>query len=262
MPLEILSPIVVGLAALVIVALEHMFPYTPGQRLLREGFWNDLFLYTVVQNYLLGLLIFGIIRSVDSVTEMSRHGYIAAWPIGLQLLLSLLTHDVYIYWFHRLQHRNKWLWRIHEAHHSARSVDWLSGARSHALEILINQTIEFTPLVLLGANPKVILLKGMIDAIWGMYIHSNINMRTGPLRYLINGPEMHRWHHATDGEAHNRNFATKFAVWDWIFGTAFLPERRKPTAYGLGRLRFPRNYFLQQLFAFRAFRGVDRAGDS
>ena len=37
------------------------------------------------------------------------------------------------------------LWRMHEAHHATADVDWLSGARSHALEILINQTIEFAP---------------------------------------------------------------------------------------------------------------------
>jgi hypothetical protein len=41
----------------------------------------------------------------------------------------------------------------------ASDVDWLSGARSHALEILINQTIEFAPIVLLGAAPEVALIK-------------------------------------------------------------------------------------------------------
>jgi sterol desaturase/sphingolipid hydroxylase (fatty acid hydroxylase superfamily) len=28
------------------------------------------------------------------------------------------------------------------------------------------------------------------------------------------------------------NFATKFAVWDWLFGTGYLPERRQ-FDYGL-----------------------------
>ena len=35
----------------------------------------------------------------------------------------------------------------------------------------------------------------MISAVWGMYIHSNINVNTGRLQKFINGPEMHRWHH-------------------------------------------------------------------
>ena len=61
-----------------------------------------------------------------------------------------VVHDFYIYWFHRLQHRSAILWRIHEAHHATPEVDWLSGSRSHALEILINQTVEFAPIFLLG----------------------------------------------------------------------------------------------------------------
>lgn len=67
-----------------------------------------------------------------------------------------------------------------------------------------------------------------------MYIHSNINVRAGFVQYIINGPEMHRWHHAVDDDAHDRNFGTKFAFWDWLFGTAFVPKNRKPVGYGLG----------------------------
>ena len=115
----------------------------------------------------------------------------------------------------------RWLWRIHEAHHATADVDWISGARSHPLEILINQTIEFAPIVLLGAAPEVALIKGVLDAAWGMYIHSNIDVRSGRLQYLINGPEMHRWHHAR--EIVDVNFATKLAIWDWLFGTAYHP---------------------------------------
>jgi sterol desaturase/sphingolipid hydroxylase (fatty acid hydroxylase superfamily) len=253
MSIEILSPLIVAGAAAVIIALEKLFPYDRGQTLLREGFWNDFALYTLVQSYVLTFVIFGIIGLVDGATSLSRLHIIGAWPIWAQVLLSLCVHDLYIYWFHRLQHHSPRLWRIHEAHHSTKDIDWLSGSRSHSLEILINQTIEFAPLVLLGCHPDVILIKGMIDAVWGMYIHSNIDVRSGRLQRLINGPEMHRWHHAIDREAYNTNFATKFAVWDWIFGTAFFPQHRKPLGYGLDDVEFPKGYLQQHLFAFRTF---------
>jgi sterol desaturase/sphingolipid hydroxylase (fatty acid hydroxylase superfamily) len=175
---------------------------------------------------------------------------IRSWSIPAQLFFFLLTHDFYIYWFHRLQHNSKVLWRTHEAHHSVRDVDWLAGSRSHALEILINQSIEFIPMVLLG-SPEVAIIKGMIDAIWGMYIHSNIDVRSGKLQYIINGPEMHRWHHADEVEAYNHNYSTKFAIWDWIFRTDFFPRNRKATRYGLSDVDFPKNYFKQQAFLFR-----------
>ncbi len=104
------------------------------------------------------------------------------------------------------------------------------------MEILINQTIEFAPIILLGASPEVAIYKGMISAIWGMFIHSNIDVRLGKLQYFINGPEMHRWHHSDDGgREFQNNYGTKLAMWDWIFGTAFFPDPkvRKPRLYGL-----------------------------
>lgn len=249
----ILSPVIVVTAALVLIVLERRFPYTDGQPLFRKGFWSDLGMYTLFQSYVLSWVIFGFIHWLDGIVGASRAQILSPWPIILQFLFFLITHDIYIYFFHRWQHRNKFLFRIHEAHHSVGDVDWLAGARSHSLEILINQTIEFLPVILLGAAPEVVLIKGVVDAVWGMYIHSNINVRSGRLQYIINGPEMHRWHHSK-GKGNSINYGTKFAVWDWLFGTAYLPKEQKPASYGLTDGRFPEGYFRQHWFAFRPFR--------
>ncbi|MEP7219894.1 MAG: sterol desaturase family protein, partial [Bacteroidota bacterium] len=251
LPLSIISPVIVSGSALLIILLERLIPYDKRQRILREGLFNDLALYTIVQSYLLGFVIFGCIGWIDGATSLSRLRLVSAWPIPMQVIFFFVLHDLYSYGFHRLQHRYPFLWRIHEAHHSTRDVDWLSGARSHSLEILINQTIEFAPIILLGASPEVALIKGIIDAVWGMYIHSNIDIHSGALQYVINGPEMHRWHHATDDEAHNRNFSTKLAIWDWIFGTAYFPASKKPSGYGLDDPDFPKGYIGQHVYAFR-----------
>lgn len=249
---EITAFSVIILSAVIIVILEKIFPYNKNQKFFREGFFNDFALYSIAQNYILGIIIFSyLITFIDDTTSMSRFKLFERVPVWLQLVIFTLTHDLYIYLMHRWQHRNKWLWRIHEAHHSPKKVDWLSGSRSHAFEILINQTIEFLPIVLLGSPPEVIAYKGMISAVWGMYIHSNINVKSGSLQKVINGPEMHRWHHST-GKGRNRNFSTKFAIWDWIFKTAYLPEE-KVDDYGL-KTFFPKNYFLQFVFAFRPFK--------
>lgn len=257
---QLLSFAVIVGSALVMIALERRFPYNKGQKLLREGFWLDFFPYNLFQTYVLGLVIAWIIARLDSLAggglEISRSQLISHWPLWAQLALFLVTHDLYIYWFHRLQHTYKPLWRTHEAHHSVPDVDFLSGARSHPLEILINQTIEFAPIVLLGAAPEVAIWKGTLSAVWGMWIHSNIGVYTGWMQYLINGPEMHRWHHADKPEVYHANFATKFAFWDWIFGSAYLPDPRvlKASDYGLRkRVRpiYPKGYWGQTFFAFR-----------
>lgn len=249
---EVISFIIIISAAIIFILLERIFPYTKGQKVLREGFFDDLALYTIAQSYILSIIIFGyVIYYIDNTTGLSRLALFENVPIWIQLTFFLITHDIYIYWMHRWQHSNKWLWRIHEAHHSPKKVDWLSGSRSHALEILINQTVEFLPIVLLGAPVEVIAYKGVISAVWGMYIHSNLDVRTGRLQKIINGPEMHRWHHST-GKGRNRNFATKLAIWDWIWGTAYLPAT-KPDEYGL-KTYFPAHYLSQTLFAFRSFK--------
>jgi len=250
--LEVLSPVIISAAAMVFVVAERLFPYDPQQRLFRDGFWTDLCWYTLVQGYVLAVVISGLIRWVDGWTGLSHLQLLSGWSLAGQMVFFFVTHDFYIYWFHRLQHRSSALWRIHEAHHSVKDVDWLAGSRSHALEILINQTVEFLPMVLLGANPEVPILKGMLDAVWGMYIHSNIDVHSGPVQRILNGPEMHRWHHAVEMTAGGINFGTKLAIWDWLFSTAHQPPQ-KPVGYGLGGVDFPRGYFPQLLFAFRRF---------
>jgi sterol desaturase/sphingolipid hydroxylase (fatty acid hydroxylase superfamily) len=236
MSLQVWSLIIISAAAIAMMVLEKLYPYTKGQKIFREGFFNDIVMYSIVQSYLLGLIIFGLLNWIKLNTDLYQYSLVGNWPVWVQVLFFLITHDFYIYWFHRWQHNNKFLWRTHEAHHSPKTVDWLSGARSHSLEILINQTVEFAPIILLGAAPEVAIYKGMISAIWGMFIHSNIDVRLGKLQYFINGPELHRWHHSDDGgKEFQNNFGTKFAVWDWIFGTVFFPdpEVRKPKQFGL-----------------------------
>lgn len=244
------------LAGAIFTFLERRFAYNPGQPVFRTGYWNDIVLYCFVQSYVLGIVIGRLILFLDQHTRWSHLHLVSHWPILGQLGFFIVTHDLYIYLMHRLQHRWQPLWRFHEAHHSVPEVDWLSGVRSHSVEILINQTVEFAPIVLLGAAPEVAVLKGAVSAIWGMFIHSNLNVRLGPVGYLINGPQMHRWHHANEPEAYGKNFSTKLAIWDWLFGTAYLPDPTvsKASVFGLGFKvpdQFPSGYFQQHLLAFR-----------
>lgn len=238
------------LSVALFIWLERKHPYTKGLSFFREGFWVDLVWYTLIQSYFLKILIFDyIILPLDRHYHLSALQLVGNWPLAVQVLFFLVTHDFYIYWFHRWQHHSKWLWRTHEAHHSNTEVDWLAGSRSHTLEILINQTIEFAPIILLGANPLVVPIKALIDAVWGMYIHSNINVRSGKLQYFINGPEMHQWHHAEHEEVYYANFSTKLAIWDWLFGTAYLPGK-KPLRFGLP-YTYPKDYFVQHWHAVK-----------
>ncbi len=249
--------------ALFMTLLERLFPYTKNIKLFRRGFWIDLVWYTFVQSKVLEIIIFQyIILNLKSSLGLEKFGPLSELNFWVLLAFFFFTHDFYIYWFHRLQHNNKYLWRTHEAHHSVRTVDWLAGSRSHPLEILINQTIEFAPIFFLLDSQTALFMypaKAFLDAIWGMWIHANVNINSGKLQYIINGPEMHQWHHANHHEVFYKNYSTKLAIWDWMFGTAFLPSLKplrfdflKPQMFGLP-YAYPQGYFAQLLYALIRF---------
>jgi sterol desaturase/sphingolipid hydroxylase (fatty acid hydroxylase superfamily) len=254
--LIVTSAILVGWA-IVIISWERLSPYRKGLPLFREGFWVDLVWYTIIQSFVLKIVIFDfIITPLQRGIDWSGLQGISRWPLPLQVLFFLVTHDLYIYLFHRFQHANKFFWRTHEAHHSGKEVDFLSGSRSHAVEIIINQTIEFGPIVLLGASPEVVPIKALIDSMYGMFIHANINVRLGKLKYIFNSPELHLWHHANYKEVFHANFATKLSLWDYLFGTVYFPADKKPgdqpENWGL-YYDYPKDYFLQHAFSVKRF---------
>jgi sterol desaturase/sphingolipid hydroxylase (fatty acid hydroxylase superfamily) len=242
--------------AIFIIAWERISPYRKNLPLFRDGFWLDLVWYTIIQSYVLKIVIFDyIINPVQHHFDWSGLQFIKSWSITEQVLFFVVTHDLYIYLFHRLQHSSKLLWRVHEAHHSGKQVDFLAGSRSHVLEIIINQTIEFAPIIILGADPAVVPIKAMLDAMWGMLIHANINVKLGKFKYFFNSPELHLWHHANYREVFHANFSTKFAVWDYLFGTIYDPGHKPgehSENWGL-YYDFPKDYFLQHAFSVKRF---------
>jgi len=239
-----------------IVTWERIDPYRKGLPFFREGFWVDFVWYTLIQSYFLKILIFNyIIPVIQNGIHWHGFAFFQSWSIAEQVLFFVVTHDLYIYLFHRLQHASKLLWRTHEAHHSGKEVDFLAGSRSHAVEIIINQTIEFAPIVILGAHPEVIPIKALLDAMFGMFIHANVNVKFGKLKYFLNTPELHLWHHANYREVFHANFSTKFSVWDYLFGTVYDPGEKPGNHrdnWGL-YYDYPKDYFLQHAFSVKRF---------
>lgn len=259
MPLEkvvTITTVILACWTVFIIAWERIAPYRKGLPFFREGFWVDLVWYTVIQSYVLKILIFDyIIAPINNSHDWSHIQFVSHWPIWCQVLFFLVTHDLYIYLFHRFQHANKFFWRIHEAHHSGKEVDFLAGSRSHVMEIIINQSIEFAPIIILGADPVVVPIKAMLDAMFGMFIHANIKVRLGKLKHVLNSPELHLWHHANYVEVFHANFSTKFALWDHLFRTVYDPGHPpgdKPENWGL-YYDYPRDYFLQHAFSVKRF---------
>ena len=175
------------------------------------------------------------------------------WPLLAQLLLALVIGELGTYWIHRWMHESAFLWRFHAAHHSAPRLYWLNAGRFHPLDLFTQQFLAVTPLVVLGADVRVIALHTLFTAVHGMFQHCNIEIRLGPLNWFFSMAELHRWHHSKHLEEANTNYGANIIWWDIVFRSRFLPsDREPPTEIGIGALPdFPGGYWAQLLSPFR-----------
>jgi sterol desaturase/sphingolipid hydroxylase (fatty acid hydroxylase superfamily) len=77
----------------------------------------------------------------------------------------------------------------------------------------------------------------------------------GPMmRMMFNSPEMHIWHHAYDLPEDRRygvNFGLTLAIWDYLFGTAYIPKDGRDIRLGFpGVETFPEDFMGQVTHGF------------
>jgi sterol desaturase/sphingolipid hydroxylase (fatty acid hydroxylase superfamily) len=161
--------------------------------------------------------------------------------------------EFFLYWVHRLSHEFDWLWRFHAMHHSAPRLYFLNAVRFHPVDIALSTFSPMIPLILLGADGRLIALFGLVSAVHGLFQHANIVLELGPLNWFFSMAELHRWHHSRLLEESNTNFGQNLIVWDIVFGTRFLPKDREPPSdIGIAGLpSFPMDYWGQLVSPFR-----------
>jgi len=218
------------------VLLEWIFPRVrPEQGPLSPGWRLDL-TYFGVNHMLIGVFL---VVSTHFAHEYfawaispSLQAHVVALPAIVRFALVILAADAVEYASHRAYHEVPLLWRIHAVHHSPEYMDWLSGSRLHFLEPLVTRALVLVPIVLLGFPQDTIFAYLIFISVQSVLIHSNIKMKVGWLRYVIVTPQFHHWHHASDAEAIDKNYAAHTPLFDMLFGTWHLPKDRWPVKYG------------------------------
>ena len=213
--------------------LEMLFPARPIQRFLRPAWLTDLWFF--LGQYLLWTsLVFGVLEWLGPYTgEILNTGLrrtISSQPFWLQSLGVVFLSDLCIYWGHRLQHRSAFLWRFHSTHHSSEHLDWLAAHREHPLDTLYTVGLINLPAFVLGFPLEALAVLVAFRSIWAIYIHSNVRLPIGPLRFVLGAPQVHHWHH--DRTRKPGNYANLFPLMDLIFGTYRCPNR-EPEALGV-----------------------------
>lgn len=240
--------------------IELLKPWRTSQPRFRKDFWLDVF-YMFFNFFLFSLIIY---NAASNVVVHMFNGALAAigipnllafevmsWPLWAHLLLGFVVRDFVQWWIHRLLHKVPLLWEFHKVHHSVEEMGFAAHLRFHWMENVVYRSIEYIPLALIGIGLRDFFIIHIFTLALGHFNHSNISIKLGVLKYIFNNPQMHIWHHAYHLPADKQegvNFGLSLSLWDYLFGTSYIPYEGKDIKLGFpGVESFPKDFVGQNL---------------
>jgi len=256
-----------GLAALAIAYLVWRQRHR-GESFLRFAFPKELYLHpsTMVDIKIIAfnLLVFG--SGLISVFFFTP--FVSVWALNamadlagglpeqpttilrgaIAFVVLFLVQDFCRFINHYLHHGTRVLWPFHAVHHSAEVMTPLTFLRAHPLYTIF-QAITISLLVGLAQALVVFAVVGRIEA-WVIYAavwsfnayvfigghlrHSHVWLSYGRvLEHVLISPAQHQIHHSSAPEHHDKNFGEIFAIWDWMFGTLYVPDGPEKLTFGI-----------------------------
>jgi sterol desaturase/sphingolipid hydroxylase (fatty acid hydroxylase superfamily) len=217
------------------IPLERSFAKHPEQPTFRSQWRVDLtyfFLNTLLIQFttlltLMPAMVFFNWARIPAITRL-----VAQLPLLVQIPAVLVVADFTQYWIHRAFHVVPLLWRFHSIHHSAEAMDWLAGSRLHIVDAVATRGLTYIPIYVLGFSDTAMYAYVLIVVVQATFIHANVGWEFPGIRRLVATPCFHHWHHAAEPEAVDKNFSVHSPLWDWLFGTLYMPGRW-PSKYGL-----------------------------
>lgn len=256
--------------SLVIWALELIIPWRKNQRVFRKDFWLDGF-YMFFNFYFFNLLLYGALSSV-----VVKASYSLLSPLGIekgthlidfselhwavQLVLLFFIADFVQWCVHNALHRIPFLWKFHKIHHSVKEMGFAAHLRYHFLETFAYQSVKYISLIMIfGFSYENAFIVYSFSTIIGHLNHANLDWDYGPLKYFFNNPKMHIWHHAKElptDHPKGMNFGISLSLWDYIFGTAYVPSSGRDIELGFpDDEEYPESFIGQVAEPFKSEKG-------
>ncbi|MET6990493.1 sterol desaturase family protein [Sediminicola arcticus] len=246
--------------SLLVWALEILFPWRKEQSIFRKDFWMDGF-YMFFNFFIFAMVISGFYKLLEvffkdvGLTSKS----LAIVDLGsLSMVFQLLVFFVildFVQWFtHILLHKYSFLWKFHKVHHSVKEMGFAAHLRYHWMENVLYKPLKtFGVMILGGFEPEQAYIVHFLAITIGHFNHSNIKITWGPLKYLLNNPVMHLYHHAytLPKGTYGVNFGISLSLWDYIFKTNYIPEDSGDIELGFkGDDEFPKGFIGQNAYGF------------
>jgi sterol desaturase/sphingolipid hydroxylase (fatty acid hydroxylase superfamily) len=247
----------------------------PGRILSHPSTRLDLKLYVAGTIYVMvqGTIIFG---AMPHVLDTSLAGLEALFGPGetngtpshlltaMTVFLSFLALE-FGYWFsHWLIHRVDWLWEFHKVHHSAEVMTPLTEWRQHPVELFMFPALMgaavalvHAPVIYFFGRQSQTLALGGANAILVVFWYTVVHLRHSHIPFTLEGfwgrivqtPAHHQVHHSTDPRHFNRNLGYCLSLWDWLFGTLYVPRKGERFEFGLGERDEPLETLIGSLVA-------------
>ena len=161
-------------------------------------------------------------------------------PWGLRFLLAVFLIDLVRYLTHRAFHAVRFLWRIHEVHHSDPDYDVSTAVRFHPFELMLDQAVFLAAVAILAPPVAAVFASELLTTAINFFSHANGCLPGWAERMLgrvIITPNIHRIHHSEEIAEQSRNFGQSFCWWDRLFGTFQEPVRERVFVTGIKELR-------------------------
>jgi lathosterol oxidase len=253
------------LTTLIFSPIEVLWPAYPKQSVFRQEWLTDIVYFlsthlpTQITTFLILLPATLLTAALNVSVVISAVGRL---PWLVQLLLAVLVADIAEYWIHRAFHTVPWMWRFHAIHHSSKALDWIAGSRAHVVEDVAVRGLILIPMMLIfprGINVAYLLFVNF-HATWA---HCNFGPTIKWLEPFLVQPRYHHWHHTSEKEAIDKNFAIHFPWIDKIFGTYFLPGGNKwPNTYGLDNETIPDRFWAQFFYPLTRRKATEASAKS
>lgn len=239
------------LTALIYVPLERLWPQYPQQGTFRNEWTLDV-VYFMSTHLPLQILSFLVLVPATQATKYlgvpALQNLIARMPWLLQFFFAILVADIAEYFIHLALHKVPFLWRFHAVHHSSKTLDWISGSRAHFVDDTLVRAFILTPLML-GFSQSIILAYLIFVTLQATWSHCNFAPSVKGLEQYLVMPKYHHWHHTSQNEGIDKNFAIHFPWIDKLFGTYYCPDEW-PERYGLDGEEVARGFLRQTIEPF------------
>lgn len=242
--------LIVAVAIILARISEQILPYNTSWNHSYEGDTNrDIVHFFVNESLSIGPSLLAPILMVTVINNPGPY-WPSNWPLLLQLLFAITVFDLIQNLFHWAAHRWPPLWKLHAVHHQVKRMYGINGILKHPLYQILSGSAGMIPLVLLGMPKSFTIAIAFLSITQLLIQHSNVDYKTGPLKFIISSAEVHRFHHLK-GKAGDVNFGMFFSFWDHLFGNNYYVDKKlQSTDIGLNYENYPASWHGQMMAPF------------